>query len=100
MLINICCNYFHAVFRLISASMQPTPISLHPRPPPPSVYVVVIVPIIVIYLIRYRTREPDTEDTHDQALTRRQRSEAAAIDGSTILKESVITKRPRLDKSI
>jgi len=64
------------------------------------VYVVVIVPIIVIYLIRYRTREPDTEDTHDQALTRRQRSEAAAIDGSTILKESVITKRPRLDKSI
>jgi len=99
MLINICCNFFYSVFRLISSSMKPTPISLHPPPPPPSVYVV-IAQTITIYLFRYRTREPDAEDTHGQAVTRRQCSEAVAIDGSTILRESRIKEWRRLDKCI
>src|SRR6266568_3107014 len=56
--------------------------------------------MVIIYLFKYRTREPDTEDTHEQALTRSQCSEAVAIDGLTILRESRIKERRRLDKCI
>ncbi|KAF9485242.1 hypothetical protein BDN70DRAFT_989038 [Pholiota conissans] len=62
------------LFRLVS-SQSPHPLSLLPPPPPPSI-----------------TREPDAEDSEEQALRRKQRAEVASVDGADILRESLKLK--------
>ncbi|KAF9565183.1 hypothetical protein CPC08DRAFT_815488 [Agrocybe pediades] len=56
------------LIRLLSSTQPPHLVSLHPPPPPPSI-----------------TREPDVEDSEEQALRRRQRAEASAVDVESIL---------------
>ncbi|KIM39727.1 hypothetical protein M413DRAFT_446634 [Hebeloma cylindrosporum] len=65
---NLASSEEPVLFRLISSSLPPLPVSLLPPPPPPSI-----------------TREPDAEDNEHQAHIRKQRAEATAVDGATIM---------------
>ncbi|KDR76369.1 hypothetical protein GALMADRAFT_268010 [Galerina marginata CBS 339.88] len=59
------------LFRLVSSTLPPLPVSILPPPPPPPI-----------------TREPDAEDNEQQTLLRRQRAEVASVDATDLLRES------------
>ncbi|TFK40041.1 hypothetical protein BDQ12DRAFT_680251 [Crucibulum laeve] len=61
-------------FRLVSTTLPPLPLLLQPKPPPPPI-----------------TREPDCEDTDEQADLRCQRAQMAAVDSDTIIKECTVS---------
>lgn len=62
--IPTCSDEFHtAMFRLLSSTDGPRPISLQPKPPP-----------------RILTREPEWEDSANDAAQRRQRAESIAVE--------------------
>ncbi|KAG5635969.1 hypothetical protein H0H81_009538 [Sphagnurus paluster] len=64
-------------FRLVSSAQQPHLIFLHPKPPPPPI-----------------TREPEVEDSEEQAVLRLERAQAAAVEASSVFEESQIILPP------